>query len=74
MIQMAEDDVAQVNDILSMLQDAKEVRYHTHTHTMMQKININHKYLRPMIKRLLNLHSLHVHIPSSYLLCCSSPL
>lgn len=26
MIQMAEDAVAQVNDILSMLQDAKEVR------------------------------------------------
>lgn len=29
MIQMAEDDVAQVNDMLSMLQDAKEVRIST---------------------------------------------
>lgn len=33
-LQMAEDDVAQVNDLLAALQDSKEVRYgHTHTRT-----------------------------------------
>lgn len=29
MVQMAEDVIAQVNDMLSMLQDAKEVRFYT---------------------------------------------
>lgn len=34
-LQMAEDDVAQVNDLLAALQDSKEVRYgHTHPHTL----------------------------------------
>lgn len=31
-LQMAEDDVAQVNDVLTMLHDSKEVRANRHTH------------------------------------------
>lgn len=31
-LQMAEDDVAQVNDVLTMLHDSKEVRTSRHTH------------------------------------------
>lgn len=32
-LQMAEDDVAQVNDVLAMLHDSKEVRTNRHTHS-----------------------------------------